>query len=653
MSDREDPSWRRLPAKHTLAPQISMEAPICLIETSPEGALAVRPEALRVLEGVTQPMVVVAIAGLYRTGKSYLMNRLAGKNKGFTLGCTIQAHTKGIWMWCLPHPRRADCTLVLLDTEGLGDVQKGNRKKDTWIFALAVLLSSTLVYNSLGTIDGHALEKLHYVTELTKHIKVKAAEAGGSSVEGEDAAEFVQFFPDFVWAVRDFTLQLEMNGHPVTEDEYLDWALRPESDSNEKTTEAKKCIRNFFPSRKCFTFDRPASRRNLPRLEELQEDQLDPEFQAAARRFCDHVWDKARPMMTLGGHQVTGTALGNLAQSYVASINSGAVPCIENAVQALAQIENAAAVKEALARYMELMGQRAKLPTETLQELLDLHAQCEGEALAVFTGRAFRDDEATFQNQLMGDLAGRREEFCRQNEEASVARCQALLAEALRELDGKISDGSYSVPGGHQRFLADQKEMEEKYQQEPGKGIKADEVLGEFLTSKEAMAGLILQTDKALTEKEQEMAEQAQALAAEMQQKLETEKQSTEERLEELKALMEKQEREINEKPKDALGREEWKKFFNQEMQDLKAHKETNKQGWLEKVITVSRVTSNISSIVVREAELWKLRSTKKDLPLSLQGAVGAERLEKVIRVSTLTSNIASVIEIAALLWKQ
>jgi ribosome biogenesis GTPase A len=28
------------------------------------------------------PIVVVAVVGLYRTGKSYLMNRLAGSNKG-------------------------------------------------------------------------------------------------------------------------------------------------------------------------------------------------------------------------------------------------------------------------------------------------------------------------------------------------------------------------------------------------------------------------------------------------------------------------------------------------------------------------------------------------------------------------------------------
>uniref|UniRef100_A0A670INS4 GB1/RHD3-type G domain-containing protein n=1 Tax=Podarcis muralis TaxID=64176 RepID=A0A670INS4_PODMU len=104
--------------------QVHMAAPVCLIENMPDGKLVVNREAAEVLAGICQPVVVVAIAGLYRTGKSYLMNRLAGKRKGFCLGTTVQAQTKGIWMWCLPHPKRPDFTLVLLDTEGLGDVQK-------------------------------------------------------------------------------------------------------------------------------------------------------------------------------------------------------------------------------------------------------------------------------------------------------------------------------------------------------------------------------------------------------------------------------------------------------------------------------------------------------------------------------------------------
>lgn len=41
----------------------------------------------------------------------------------------MQGQTKGIWMWCMPHPRQPGHTLVLLDTEGLGDVDKVGEKQ--------------------------------------------------------------------------------------------------------------------------------------------------------------------------------------------------------------------------------------------------------------------------------------------------------------------------------------------------------------------------------------------------------------------------------------------------------------------------------------------------------------------------------------------
>nr|XP_060485276.1 guanylate-binding protein 5-like [Panthera onca]XP_060485277.1 guanylate-binding protein 5-like [Panthera onca] len=106
-----------------MASEIRMPAPVCLIENT-EGQLVVNQEALEILSATKNPLVVVAIVGLYRTGKSYLLNKLAGKNKGFSIGSTVQSHTKGIWMWCMPHPKKPDHTLVLLDTEGLGDVEK-------------------------------------------------------------------------------------------------------------------------------------------------------------------------------------------------------------------------------------------------------------------------------------------------------------------------------------------------------------------------------------------------------------------------------------------------------------------------------------------------------------------------------------------------
>ncbi|XP_043391029.1 guanylate-binding protein 1 isoform X5 [Chelonia mydas] len=545
----------------------AMEEPLCLIENWSGGELQLNQRALDLLQSFRQPVVVVAIAGLYRTGKSYLLNRLAGKDRGgFSLGATVQSHTKGIWMWCLPHPHRAGHTLVLLDTEGLGDVEKGDTKNDAWIFALAVLLSGTLVYNSLGTIDQCALEQLHYVTELTERIKVKAAGEGGQQ-EGEDSAEFVRFFPAFVWAVRDFTLQLKLDGREITEDEYLENALKRREGQPEKLDLPKKYLRQYFPSRKCFVFDRPAPRHDLPRLDELPEAALSPEFLEQAQRFCSHVHQHAGTKTLPGGHVVTGTLLGTLAVTYVDAIRSGAVPCMESAVLALAQIENSAAVGEAVAVYEEQLARRAALPTESVQELLELHAQCEQEALRAFMARAFKDEEQQYQWQLKDKLDSKRSELCHRNELASSDRCTAVLMELSQELEERVCEGSYSVPGGYQRLLDDQQEMVEKYQLVPGKGIMAAEVLQQFLKSKEMVAQAVLQTDQSLTDRQREIeeertraeaAEREAQLCQEMQtrteQLLKDQERSHEEHVRQLTAKMEEDRRQLLAEQQRALA---------------------------------------------------------------------------------------------------
>lgn len=45
----------------------------------------------------------------------------------------------------------------------------------TQIFSLAVLLSSLFVFNQMGGIDEAALDRLSLVTEMTKHIRVRAS----------------------------------------------------------------------------------------------------------------------------------------------------------------------------------------------------------------------------------------------------------------------------------------------------------------------------------------------------------------------------------------------------------------------------------------------------------------------------------------------
>ncbi|XP_027730457.1 guanylate-binding protein 2-like isoform X2 [Vombatus ursinus] len=417
-----------------MATDLWMPAPICLIENS-KGQLTVKQEATEILATVTQPVVVVAIVGLYRTGKSYLMNKLAGQKSGFSLGSTVQSHTKGIWMWCVPHPKKPNHTLVLLDTEGLGDVEKGDNKNDGWIFALAVLLSSTFVYNSMGIINQQAMDQLHYVTELTKRVR---AQPSPSTAEVEDSTNFINFFPDFVWTVRDFTLELKINEQPITSDEYLEKALK------------------------------------------LKE------------------------------------GLQNLVLTYVEAITRGDMPCMENAVLALAQIENSAAIQRALTHYEEVMRQRVQFPTETLQELLDIHASCEREATEVFIEDSFKDVDQKFQKALVIQLEAKRDAFCNQNLNESAQRCRALLQDIFRPLEEGVKQGFFSKPGGYGLFLQKKQELIEKYNQHPRKGIQAEATLQEYLRSKEDVAKTIEQTDQALTAKEKEIvAEQEKAQAAE------------------------------------------------------------------------------------------------------------------------------------------
>ena len=69
------------------------------------------------------------------------------------VGSTVKACTKGIWLCARPDASRPDTTVLFLDTEGLSSTSR-SESYDARVFALALLLSSYFVYNSVGTVDG-------------------------------------------------------------------------------------------------------------------------------------------------------------------------------------------------------------------------------------------------------------------------------------------------------------------------------------------------------------------------------------------------------------------------------------------------------------------------------------------------------------------
>uniref|UniRef100_G1QDF3 GB1/RHD3-type G domain-containing protein n=2 Tax=Myotis lucifugus TaxID=59463 RepID=G1QDF3_MYOLU len=471
------------------------------------------------------------------------------------------------WMWCVPHPKKPNYTLVLLDTEGLGDVQKGDNQNDSWIFALAILLSSTFVYNSMGTINQQAMDQLHYVTELTEKIRAKSSR---NANEVEDSADFVSFFPDFVWTLRDFSLELAVDGQPISADEYLQNSLKLKQGTSPKDKNfnlPRLCIRKFFPKKKCFIFDRPTHRKKLGQLETMNDDELDPEFVQQAADFCSYIFSKSKVKTLSGGIQVNGPRLETLVMTYINAISSGDLPCMENAVLALAQIENSAAVQKAMAHYDQQMAEKVQLPTETLQELLDLHMASEKEAIEVFMKNSFKDVDHLFQKELAAQLEKRRDDYYKENMKASSDRCSALLKDIFHSLEEDIKQGVYSKSGGYHLLIQTMQELKKKYLQEPRKGIQSEEVLQTYLRSKESVIDAILQTDQTLTEKEKEIevqrvkgesAEAAAKMLEEMQKKnqqmMEEKEKSYQEHVKQLTEKMEQERAQLMAEQERALS---------------------------------------------------------------------------------------------------
>lgn len=231
------------------------------------------------LAALPAPLCVVACAGMYRTGKSFFLNSLAGStceraSLGFKVGSTSESCTRGIDV-CLPDASaslslKCGGTLVLLDTEGIASMDQ-DESYDAQVFAIGLLLSSYFVLNSMGVIDEAAIDRLYLVAELTKHISVHAAGGHSSGGEADETdvttvrpalSELSQHFPPLLWLLRDFVLDLTADGRQISEQEYMENALAERPATARRADERnaiRRALRELFPKRTCRTLVRPVS----------------------------------------------------------------------------------------------------------------------------------------------------------------------------------------------------------------------------------------------------------------------------------------------------------------------------------------------------------------------------------------------------------
>ncbi|OCT61922.1 guanylate binding protein 4 S homeolog isoform X1 [Xenopus laevis] len=483
-----------------MAPIPKLNQPICLIENEPGKKICLNQEAKQILEKISQPLVVVSIVGPYRSGKSYLMNKLAGvKTGGFPLGHTVQAKTKGIWMWCVPHPDKSARTLVLLDTEGLGDVHKGDKRNDSAILSLTLLLSSALVYNSIGTIDEDAVKTLYDTSELSECIMSRSSFEEGDLVDSP-------FTPLFVWAVRNFSLKMVLEGRAATADEYLENSLKEISSVTTPVAERRNffrtTLRTRFPVRKCFTFEVPSTDNDkICNLENVPEKQLSPEFVEMMETFCQYIYKKAEAKMLEGGQVVTGCILGQLANSYIKAVTTKCIASLEHSITKIFLDENNSIIKSSTELYKGKIMSRS---FDTLQEFQTFHESCLNEALTHFKEKYFkyRTVQDQSEHQLMETIEKQKEEVWKTLEVSSEKKCRKILDRLFEPIIKAQEQNKYHVAGGHNIFVKARDEIVKKFHVEPGKGVKAESVLQDFLKKNlEPMETIICQTDNNLSEK--------------------------------------------------------------------------------------------------------------------------------------------------------
>ncbi|TYJ13143.1 hypothetical protein E1A91_A10G031600v1 [Gossypium mustelinum] len=372
-------------ASASASPVTGPARPIRLVYCDEKGKFRMDPEAVAALQLVKEPIGVVSVCGRARQGKSFILNQLLGRSSGFQVASTHRPCTKGLWLWSAPLKRTAldgtEYNLLLLDSEGI-DAYDQTGTYSTQIFSLAVLLSSMFIYNQMGGIDETALDRLSLVTQMTKHIRVKAG------ARTTTASELGQFSPIFVWLLRDFYLDLVEDNKKITPRDYLELALRPVEGSGKDIAaknEIRDSIRVLFPDRECFTLVRPLNNENdLQRLDQISLDKLRPEFRAGLDALTKFVFERTRPKQ-VGATILTGPVLIGITESYLDALNKGAVPTISSSWQSVEEAECRRAYDSASEIYMSTFD-RTKSPEEAA--LREAHEEAVQRSLAVYNASA-------------------------------------------------------------------------------------------------------------------------------------------------------------------------------------------------------------------------------------------------------------------------
>ena len=314
------------------------EGPINLIEFR-RNDFVLNEKALNILNSIKEDLIIVAIVGKARTGKSYLMNLLLNNNNssspgsGFQISSRLNSCTKGIWLWNTPRisPQSPNTKIIFIDSEGTNSTDISTKTYDSKIFALIVLISSLFIYNTHGNIDERSIADLALAAHLSDTVATNI-------IEDKDII-INKLAPKFIWVLRDFVLDKidPETGKEISSNEYLELCLRNKLLSKNGIGMENNLIREniikYFKERECVTLPRPVDlEEDLHKLDEIPFEKLKPNFRSEFLKLKMNVYENSR-VKKLGNKKINGPILVGLLTQFINSLNSKLIPNINTAIE--------------------------------------------------------------------------------------------------------------------------------------------------------------------------------------------------------------------------------------------------------------------------------------------------------------------------------
>ncbi len=197
-------------------------------------------------------------------------------------------------------------------------------------------------------------------------------------VESPETFDLKNYFPDFLWLLRDAILSVPPgpDGKPMTPTEYLKTKIfkRGKSFNETESDKISRAILTVFPSIECMTIETPSADPEVMRDIAANEDKLNPRFNSQIQNLVAYLLKRVRAKCGfVEGKLLDGPLLAEIASKFLKAVNSpDAIPCISDTWQTAVELRCKKELENMLDEYTRDLDEKIKevgLPME--EDLLD------------------------------------------------------------------------------------------------------------------------------------------------------------------------------------------------------------------------------------------------------------------------------------------